>query len=132
MKPYVPSSEDLDKELSKLPLLGRDDLKERYFGRDAGPMLEFISRSAENAAAVNWMSQMLELWRDIRRSLAFAMAYDRWYGGLPEGMVPDEIVEMRWDNSEFEERVAKWEMAEAGCVCYLENALFRFYAFNSF
>lgn len=129
---YLPAREELDRELERLPFLKGDALRKRYLGSggDAGYLVEFVTRSPNNAAAVNWLTSMSDLWEQVRLSLAWASAYDTWYGGLTEGMVPEELLEGNLRDSDFEELVHRWEEAEAGCIYYLENALYRFYAFN--
>lgn len=133
MTSYIPGKEELNRELGKLPALSTESVRKKYLGswEDASYMLEFIARSPNNAATINWLSCMSDLWEQVRLSLAWASTYDTWYGGLPEGMVPGEILEgtLR-DEDDLEHLVRRWEEAEAGCVYYLENALYRFYAFN--
>jgi hypothetical protein len=134
---YIPTAGEVNRELGKLPSLTRGGLRERYVGPcdDSERVwvgLDFLQRSPRNAAAINWLAQMADLWDEIGLSLGLATACDTWYGGLPEGMVPDDIYPGTADatEEEFEDAIQRWEAAESGCQYFLDNAVYRFYAFN--
>lgn len=117
----LPTAAQVDAELQKLPTLARSDLEGMYLGdKDIWRLIEYHGRSERNAQAVCWLTEMYALWRDIRLSLASAMAIDSSYGGLPDDPFPELS----------EEAYQSFGEANYWCGYHVDNAIYRFYAFN--
>lgn len=116
---------EIDAELRKLATLAREDLRDTYIGDTFDDRNHWFREVGEYDEA-NWLQHIYDAWIEIRLSLASAMAYDTWYGGLPDFMT---YLRRSLSGREPTDEEAMLRLAARGCAYYLDNAVYRFYSF---